>query len=193
MTPSDTHSSGDITILLTRLRAGDRSVEDELISLVYPALRRLARRHLHGERPGNSLQATALVHEAYLRLAGYREPNWQNRSHFLAVASGIMRRILVDHARGRKAEKRGGEFQIVELNEFIAPIFDDQSSLVLELDECLKRLAALDARQAKIVEMRFFGGLTEDETASVLGVSTRTVNRDWVMAKAWLHAELRST
>ena len=185
----DPEGAGDITQILVRLRGGDRGAEADLISLVYPQLRKLAKWQLGGEAPDHTLQATALVHEVYLRMAGNREPNWDNRSHFFAVASTIMRRILVDHARERGAIKRGGGIKAVELEESVI-LADEQSDLVLALDDSLKRLGELDERQAKVVEMRFFAGLTNEEIASVLNVSTRTVKRDWVMAKAWLHAEL---
>jgi RNA polymerase sigma factor (TIGR02999 family) len=181
----------DITEILLRLKGGDASAETELIPVIYPELRRLAGRHLRRERPGHTLQATALVHEVYLRLIGNRDISWANRSHFFAVASRIMRRILVDYARNRKAGKRGGSVQVIELDESVA-LSEAQSDLVLVIDQCLQKLAEMDLRQAQVVEMRFFGGLTEREIAIVLGVSTRTVKRDWIMARAWLHAELGS-
>ncbi len=182
-------ASADITALLRRVRGGEPDAKAALIRLVYPKLRQLARRQLHRESPGHTLQPTALVHEVYLRMMSGAEPEWDSRSHFFAVASGIMRRILVDHARGRAAAKRGGGAVAIELDETII-MSPQQSQLLLDVDECLRRLSELDDRQAKVVEMRFFAGLTEEEIASVLGVSTRTVKRDWVMAKAWLRAEL---
>jgi RNA polymerase sigma factor (TIGR02999 family) len=180
----------DITELLLRLQTGDSAAEDLLAPRIYPELRKLAGRCLRGERPGHTLQPTALVNEVYLRLLAGRNVDWQNRSHFFAVASRVMRRILVDHARERNAAKRGGGFARLELDEVI-DLSHEQSDLVLALHDCLERLARLDARQAQIVEMRFFGGLTEDEIALVLRISTRTVKRDWLMARAWLHAELQ--
>lgn len=181
---------GDITDLIQRVRSQDSEAESELIRRIYPDLRRLAARCLRGERPGHTLQPTALVNEVYLRLMGKQEIEWQNRTHFFAVAGRVMRRILVDHARGRNAAKRGGGIVPAMLDE--APLLtNEQSELVLAVHECLERLSRLDARQAQVVEMRFFGGLTEEEIASVLGVSSRTVKREWIMARAWLYGELK--
>lgn len=178
-----------ITELLRRAASGDRIAEDELVPKVYNHLRRVASVYLSKERQDHSLQATALVHEAYIRIFGKNEPHFNDRSHFFRVAAQVMRNILVDHARGKKTTKRGGESIRVPLDEVIT-ISDDQSQLVLQVDEALARLEQLDKRQAKIVELRFFAGLTEDEIAEVLGVSSRTVKRDWVVARAWLHGEL---
>ena len=182
-------SGGDITQLLHQLRRGNRDAEAELVPLIYDELRRLAGRYLRQERPDHTLQPTALVHEAYLRLIQQPEINWQNRSHFYAVAARLMRRILVDHARGHRARKRGGQAQRIDLEQ--ALVFVDQHTTeMLALDEALDRLAAFDERQSRIVEMRFFAGLKEDEIADVLGISTRTVMREWNVARAWLYGEM---
>lgn len=180
-----------ITVLLQKLTRGDTLAHDELTPLVYAELKRMARRHLSRERSDHTLQATALIHEAFLKLVDQKQMVWQNRAHFFAVASQIMRRILVDHARQRNAQRRGGPAVKVQLEESLM-VSDDQCDLVEHLHEAMERLAAFDPRQAQIVELRFFGGLTEDEIAEVLRVSSRTVKRDWVMAKAWLHGELKS-
>ena len=183
--------SADITLILRRLSEGDREAEAELIPKVYPELKKLAARYMRSERSGHTLQATALVNEVYLRLTGGRAQQWQDRAHFFAMASRLMRRILVDHARERKAGKRGGGISPVPLDHGIA-IENEQMELALAVDSCLHRLAEIDPRQAQVVEMRFFGGLTDEEIAQALNVSTRTVKRDWMMARAWLHAELES-
>lgn len=177
----------DITELLRKTAVGDRRAEQALIPLVYTQLRRLAAQHLRRERTDHSLQPTALVHEAYLRLVGGSEVDWQDRSHFFRVAAVLMRRILVDHARSRKANKRAGIR--IPLEDFLLPS-EEQSEFLLDLDRVLTRLEKLDSRQAQVVEMRFFAGLSEDEIASALGVSSRTIKREWKMAKAWLRAEL---
>jgi RNA polymerase sigma factor (TIGR02999 family) len=180
----------DITQILSRLKSGDAEAEDVLIPCIYPELRRRAALCLRNERPNHTLQPTALVNEVYMRLLGPRKVDWQSRSHFFAVASRVMRRILVDHAREHRSEKRGGGAPILELTD-IGALTDEQFDLVLAVHEALLRLSALDERQAQIVEMKFFGGLTEAEIALVLGVSDRTVKRDWAMARAWLHSELK--
>jgi RNA polymerase sigma-70 factor, ECF subfamily len=185
-------SPGDITILLSGLRAGDKSAESKLMPLVYSELLRAARRYMRGERPDHTLQPTALVHEAYLRLVGQREIAWQNRAHFFGVAAQLMRRILVDHARARQAEKRGGDVGMVPLEE--AMVFKEEGGpALLALDQALTRLNQFDPRQGRIVELRFFGGLTEEEIAAVLGVSARTIKRDWNVARAWLYNEINKT
>jgi RNA polymerase sigma-70 factor, ECF subfamily len=163
----------------------------ELITLVYDELRRLASFYLRGERPGHTLQTTALVHEAYLRLAGQRQARWENRSQFFAIAAQQMRRILVDYARSHGAPKKGGAAVKVSLDK--AVVFSrERSADVLAVDESLTKLAALDSEQARITELRFFGGLTVEETAEVIGISPATVKREWTMAKAWLTRELRN-
>jgi RNA polymerase sigma factor (TIGR02999 family) len=144
---------------------------------------------MRGERPGHTLQATALVHEAYLRLVGYQEVDWQNRAHFFGVAASLMRRILVDHARAKLAKKRGGADQKVSFDKAVL-VQRETSPQLLALDEALKRLAKRDPRQARIVDLRYFGGLSEEETAEVLGISVRTVKRDWNVARAWLYQQL---
>jgi len=182
---------GNITELLAELRAGNRSAESKLMPLVYDELRRLAGRYMARERSDHTLQPTALVHEAYLRLIGQRDINWQNRAHFFGVAAQLMRRILVDHARAHKARKRGGSQAKVALDETLT-YADNKGAELLAIDEALTRLSHRDARQARIVELRFFVGLTEEEAAEVLGVSTRTVKRDWSVARAWLYKEIRN-
>jgi RNA polymerase sigma-70 factor (ECF subfamily) len=184
--PSD---PGEITALLFELKAGNRSAEERLIPLVYSELRRIASLRLRHEARDHSFEPTALVHEAYLRLARLEQIDWQSRSHFYAIAATIMRRILVDHARANRAKKRGHIPLTVSFNEAIieAPRREPE---ILALDEALGKLAQLDERQSKIVEMRFFAGMSEEETGEVLGISARTVKRDWRVAKAWLFAEL---
>ena len=180
----------DVTTLLNRLADGDQEAAARLVPLIYDELRRLATRRLRHERPGHTLQATALVHEVYLKLAGQSDARWQNRAQFFAVASQLMRRILVDYARTKQRIKRGGRQERVSLDEvlLIAPNRTDE---LLAVHESLSRLEKLDPRQARIVELRYFGGLTMDETAEVLGVAPRTVTREWNIAKAWLYGELK--
>ena len=179
--------SSDVTRLLLDLTNGRREATDGLLPLVYAELRDLAARLLRNERPDHTLQPTALVHEAYLRLVDQRVGTWENRAHFLGVAAQAMRRILVDHARRRNAAKRGGPK--VTLDEAVAPGTGASVDL-LEIDAAVQRLATLDQRQGRVVELRFFGGLSVEETATVLGVGTATVKRDWAIARAWLHREL---
>ena len=187
--PPGTRTPGDITQLLKHWSTGDSNASEKLIPLVYEELRGLARNYLARERGDHTLQTTAVVHEAYLRLVGQREIAWKNRAHFLGVAAQMMRRILVDHARAHLARRRGGSQQRVSLDEVsISP--RTHSADLIALDEALTRLAEIDARQARVVELRFFGGLTEAETAKTLGVSTKTVNRDWLVAQAWLRSEI---
>jgi len=176
---------------LAELREGNRKAESRLIPLVYDELRRLAAHYMKQERSSHTLQATALVHEAYLRLFQQREMNWQNRAHFYAVAASLMRRILIDYARERLAKKRGGSQVKVSLDDALV-VSPHPSAQLVDLDEALQRLAARDARQSRIVELRFFGGLTEEEAAEVVGVSVRTVKRDWRVAKAWLYQEVNA-
>jgi RNA polymerase sigma-70 factor, ECF subfamily len=167
---------------------GDRAALDRLTPIVYEELRRLARRYMRGERPGHSLQTTALVNEAYMRLVDYKGMQWQNRAHFFAVSAQLMRRILVEHAR-RHNLKRGGGVRHVSLDD-TAIVGGDRAADLVALDDAMDALAGLDARKARVVEMRFFGGLSVEETAEVLKVSSVTVMRDWSTAKAWLYREL---
>ncbi len=181
-------SPGEVTSLLLELKQGNRAAEDRLVPLVYKELRRIAGIYLRREDRNHSLQPTALVHEAYLRLTRIEEIDWQSRSHFYAVSATLMRRILVDHARAQNARKRDGG-ELVPLYEmFIAA--PGRTPEILALDEALHRLAGLDERQSKIVEMRFFAGMTEEEIGEALGISTRTVKRAWRVARAWLYSEL---
>jgi RNA polymerase sigma factor (TIGR02999 family) len=178
-----------ITALLARLKDGNKEAEAELIPLVYKELHRLARHYMRGERPGHTLQTSALVNEAYLRLIGEHGIDWKNRAHFFGVSAQIMRRILVDHARTRDAKKRGGPAQKISLeNAFVYTA--EQSWQVVALHEALNKLAEWDTRQCRIVELRFFGGLDVDETAEVLAISPTTVKREFQHAKAWLYGEL---
>ena len=170
---------------------GDNEALAELITLVYDELRRLASFYLRRERPGHTLQTTALVHEAYLRLAGQRHARWENRSQFFAIAAQQMRRILVDYARSHRSSKRGGAAVKVSLDNAVV-FSSERSADVLSVDESLTKLAALDPEQARITELRFFGGLTVAETAEVIGISPATVKREWTMAKAWLTREVRN-
>ncbi len=180
----------DVTQLLIEMRAGSGEAEAKVLELVYRELRRIAASCLRKERPDHSLQATALVHEAYIRIARPKGIEWRNRAHFFAVAARVMRGVLVDYARARKASKRGGAPVRIDLPESMM-VSDHRNAQVLGVDEALTRLAQFDARQSQIVEMRFFGGLTEEEIAEVLGLSVRTVKRDWSLARAWLYGELK--
>jgi RNA polymerase sigma factor (TIGR02999 family) len=180
----------DVTRLLLAVREGDANAASELVPLVYEELRRLAGHYMRGERPGHTLQATALVHEAWLKLIGATPVEFESRSHFFAMAAQQMRRILVDHARARQADKRGGPAEKLPLNEVVVGPEAEQAD-ILALDDALQTLARLDPQQSRIVELRYFGGLSIEETASALGISPATVKRDWNMAKAWLYQELR--
>lgn len=182
-------SQHEITRLLSDWRGGDRAALEKLMPLVYDELRRLARRYLNQERPGHTLQATALVNEAYLRLIDQQNSDWQNRAHFFAVAARIMRHLLVDHARARRYAKRGGGAQQVSLDE-AAAVAPEQSFDLLALDEALNRLAAIDERKVVIVELRYFSGLSVEETAEAMRLSEITIKREWLKAKAWLYREL---
>jgi len=180
----------DVTRLLADLKSGKVEVSDELFALVYDELRTLASRHMRGEHPGHTLQTTALVNEAYLRLAGDPEPSWEDRVHFLRVASAVMRRILVDSARRRLARKRGGDRDREPLREN-TPFEVERSPVdLIALDEALGKLAEIDPHAAQVVELRFFGGLTVAETAKVLGVSERALAYDWRLARVWLREQL---
>lgn len=181
--------SQEITRLLLDWGKGNKAALDELMPIVYNELRRLARHFMRGQRPGNALQTTALVNEAYLKLIDSSQVNWQNRTHFFAISAQLMRRILVDFARARNSQKRGGEQIKVTLDENIQVPSETETDLT-ELDEALEGLARLNPRQSQIVELRYFGGLTEEEIAESLNISTRTVRRDWNVARAWLYREL---
>jgi RNA polymerase sigma factor (TIGR02999 family) len=179
----------DITALLRLAQEGDRAAEARLLELLYVELRRVAGACIRSERKEHTLQATALVHEAYLRLAGERHTGWQDRRHFLTAAAQVMRRVLVDCARARNAQKRGGGLCRVELDSNL-PLGGNWAREFLDVDAALEELAAIDARQARVVELRFFGGLTEVEIGEALGISERTVKREWEFARAWLHGRL---
>ena len=183
-------SRSEVTRLLHQWTDGRRDALDRLLPQIYDELRRLASSYLRRERPDHTLQATALVHEAFLKLIDQRAVRWQNRAHFVGIAAQAMRRILVDHARAHSAEKRGAGDRRMSLNEALvvteAPDVD-----VLALDEVLTRLAAIDPQQSRVVELRYFGGLTMEETAEVMRISPATVGREWTLAKAWLYAELQ--
>lgn len=187
----DEASIGDISKLLRVWSEGDQSALERLTPVVYSELHRLARRYMKGERAGHSLQTTALVNEAYMRLADYKRMRWQNRAHFFAVSAQLMRRILVEHAR-RHNLKRGGGVQHVSLDE-AAVVGGGRGTDLVALDDAMNALARLDPRKVQVVEMRFFGGLSVDETAEALKVSSVTVMRDWTTAKAWLYRELSGT
>jgi len=182
-------NSSEISLLLDQYRDGQAEAFERLMELVYDDLRRLAAWQLQTERPGHTLQPTALVHEAYLKLAGQNPVEWQNKAHFFALAAQVMRHILVDHARARGRDKRGGGQVSVALDEALELSHPSKPSLV-ELDEALSMLARQDARKSRIVELRYFGGLSIEETADVLGISPTTVRREWTLAKAWLRREL---
>jgi RNA polymerase sigma factor (TIGR02999 family) len=186
-------SSGEITRLLGQLRAGDQDINNQLVPLLYDELRRIAGALMQRERPGHTMQATAVVHEAYMRLIGEQQIEWQNRAHFYAIAAKTMRRVLRDYARNRHAQKRGGAGAVrMEIDpDMLANGADIEN--VAGLDDLLERLTAMDADQGRIVELRFFGGLNVDETAEVMGISPSTVKREWRSAKAWLDRELSSS
>jgi RNA polymerase sigma factor (TIGR02999 family) len=185
----DQESPSAVTELLVRWRDGDRDALDTLMPLVYRELRRLAHYYLQRERSDHTLQSTALVHEAYLRLAGKNPPQWQNRAHFFGIAAHVMRQILVEYARAHGAAKRGGSVCKLELEEALQ--LPQQVNVdVIALDSALQRLNELDEQQSRIVELRFFAGLTIEDTSEVLGISPATVKRDWTSARAWLHREI---
>ena len=179
----------DITDLLLQVGEGDQAVVERVFPLVYDELRRLAHRQLQRESEGRTLCTTALVHEAYLKLVDQTRCSWNNRAHFLAVAAIAMRRIVVDHARQHRSAKRGGLLQRVPI-ENVELATEERAELLVALDEALTRLAALDPRQARVVECRFFGGMTEEDTAAALGIGLRTAKRDWAKAKSWLYQEI---
>jgi RNA polymerase sigma factor (TIGR02999 family) len=183
-------SQHEITRLLAEWSNGDRGALEKLTPLVYDELRRLAARYLRQERSGHTLQSTALVHEAYMKLVGQNNVRWQNRAHFFGIAAQMIRRILVDYARARKADKRGSGAEKLSLDEAIA-LPGGQDLDLVALDDALEGLAKIDARQSRLVELRFFAGLTIEETAEVMQMSLATAKRDWVAAKAWLSREVR--
>lgn len=190
----DTSSASQqrVTELLMRWSHGDKVALAELTPLVYEELRRLAHRQMGRERPDHILQTTALANEAYLRLVDQKNPLWQNRAHFFAIAAGAMRRILVSYARSRNCEKRGGGARKMELDE-AALVSPEESKEIIDLHEALEQLAALDVRKAKVVELKYFGGLNYQEMAEVLNISPLTVRRDWRFARAWLYTQLQNT
>jgi RNA polymerase sigma-70 factor, ECF subfamily len=182
----------DITLLLAELAKGNQDAASKLIPLVYNELRRLAGGYMRRERPDHTLQATALVHEAYLKLVEQRVVSWQGRAHFFGIAAQMMRRILIDHARGHLRDKRGAGQKALPIDEALV-FAPEQSAELVRLDQSLENLAKMDPRQARIVELRFFAGLTVEQTAEILGVSAKTVKRDWSMAKAWLHGDMKTS
>ncbi|HEV8370737.1 MAG TPA: sigma-70 family RNA polymerase sigma factor [Pyrinomonadaceae bacterium] len=182
----------DVTQLLVAWSNGDEAARDQLMPLVYEELHRLAHHYMNRERPGHTLQTSALVNEAFVRLVDQRDVHWQNRSHFFGIAAQMMRRVLVDYARSRQYQKRGGDVVQVSLNEDLI-VSSEQTAEVVALDDALKSLATFDQRKCQIVELRFFAGLSIEEAAQVLGVSPGTVMRDWTLAKAWLRKEISNT
>ncbi|HMO80037.1 MAG TPA: sigma-70 family RNA polymerase sigma factor [Pyrinomonadaceae bacterium] len=182
--------SGEITAMLIELTEGNQEVVDRILPFIYDELRRLAGSYLRRERPDHTLQPTALVHEAYMKLIDQKKVQWQNRAHFFGIAAQVMRRLLMDHARKHLANKRGGDAEVLPLEEEILVVSHDRSAELLALDDALERLSEIDPPKARVVELRYFGGLSIEETAEVLGVSVPTVNRHWKMAKAWLYSEL---
>jgi RNA polymerase sigma factor (TIGR02999 family) len=185
----DQQLATSVTMLLGRARSGDSSALADVFPLIYDELRRLAQQQLQREPDGHTLSATALVHEAYMRLIDYSRMEWTGRAHFLAVAATAMRRILVDHARGHRSAKRGGALRRVSIDD-VELSTEERAEMLIAIDDALGRLKEIDGRQAQVVECRFFGGMTEEETAEALGVSPRTVKRDWAKAKSWLHREI---
>jgi RNA polymerase sigma factor (TIGR02999 family) len=184
-------SPADVTELLCRWSAGDEQAPEKLMPLVYEELRSLARQYLQRERGDHTLQPTALVHEAYLRMVDQTRMQWKNRAQFFGVAAQLMRRILVDHARSHVAAKRGGHAEHISLDDAqISP--ETRARELLELDEALSELALFDVRKSRVVELRYFGGLSIDETAEAMGVNSATVRRDWTVAKTWLHQRIRN-
>ncbi len=183
---------GRITVLVRQLRTGDPAAVAHLLEAIYPELHRLAVRQFRRERNASTMQPTALVNETYLRLVAHEEHNWRDRAHFFGAAANLMRRILVDHARARNSKKRGGGVGLVPLDDAGVLAADGRREELLALDSALTRLDAISPRQSRIVELRYFAGLTVSEVAEVLGVSPRAVDREWAVARAWLHRELRS-
>lgn len=189
MSTDDIPTPGEVTLILRQAADGHRQSLDRIFPLVYDELRGLARRQLAGQPAGRTLTTTVLIHEAYLRLVDQKHARFEDRAHFYAYASRVMRTVLVDAARARSARKRGGDQTPVALDERHLPV-DAQADLVLAVDQALTRLAADDERLARLVECRFFGGMTDEDVAQALGVTDRTVRRDWIKARTWLHAQL---
>ena len=185
-------SDGQVTLLLKAMNRGDKSAADQLLPLVYTELHRLAKGYMSRERRDHTLQPTALINQAYLRIAQQENVEWQNHSHFIGFAANVMRRVLVDHARERNAAMRGGKQVRVDLDEGIA-VSKERSAEILLLEDALTRLEQLNPRQAKVVEMRYFGGLSVEEVASVLGIAPRSVKRDWALARMWLFEEIQKS
>jgi RNA polymerase sigma factor (TIGR02999 family) len=190
--PASPPTSPDVTQLLRNWQVGDQSARDQLLEIVYEELRRQAARYLRRERPDHTLQPTALVHEAYLQLIDQSRVNWENRAHFFGAAARLMRRVLVDHARAHQAEKRGSGEEKLALDEAMA-VPQSKDLNILALNDALEELARMDEQQSRIVELRYFGGLSIEETATVTGVSPATVKREWAMAKAWLQTQIKRT
>ena len=186
-----THTSDEITLLLQQISGGDTQAPEKLLLLVLPELRALARHYLSGERPGHTLQPTALVNEAYLRLVSDQARNWRSRAHFVGVTAGIMRRILIDHARRRQALKRGTQLASTEISDEREGLSAKEAEELIALDAALSRLEVVNPRHRQVVEMRYFGGLSVEETAEALNVSPITVKRDWRGARAWLKGQVR--
>jgi len=184
--------SKGVTELLVDCTNGDHEALDKLIPLVYEELHRLASHYLRRERSNHTLQTTALVHEAYLRLVDQKNSNWQNRAQFFGVAAQMMRRILIDYARSHRASKRGGSYRRLSLSE-TAILYENKNADLMVLDQMLDQLAVIDPQQSRVVELRIFAGLTVEETAEVMGISSRTVKREWSMARAWLHQQIKRT
>ncbi len=181
---------GVVTVLLSELKNGNQQASSQLMDYLYAELRRLAGGYMRQERPDHTLQPTALVHEAFLRLVGDETTDWRNRAHFMALSARVMRRVLVEYARRRNAAKRGGLQAQIAVGDDIADTLNSQTVEMIQLDVTLERLAEMDARLAQVVELRYFGGLSVEETAEVLNISPKTVKRDWTVAKAWLKTEL---
>jgi RNA polymerase sigma factor (TIGR02999 family) len=193
MTNDGAISQPQVTELLVRWRNGDPAALEELVPLVYDELRRLARSHLRHEAPGHSIQSAALVHEAYLRMVGKTPPDWQNRAHFFGVAARLMRQIMVDRTRKLRASKRGAGAGELPLDEAIGLLPHQKSVDLIQLDDALEHLSKLDERQCQIVELRFFAGLSLEETSVALGISEATVSREWTTARLWLRHEIAGT
>jgi len=183
-------SPHDITQMLIELTDGNTEVVNQILPRIYDELRKLASSYLRRERADHTLQPTALVHEAYMKLIDQKKVHWQNRAHFFGIAAQVMRRILLDHARKHNADKRGGEAEKLPIEEEILVVSHEKSAELIALDDALETLAKMDPQKAKIVELRYFGGLSIEETAEVMGVSVPTINRQWRMAKAWLYGQI---